>query len=177
MWRPGYDDRWLGARNLSCFRPEEDFGQTVSIAGSWLDLERSCHSSELSVEASLNSSFAGGKPMSFRSPPTVRTATKTSSPRRKALGCRARNPKSLRLKRNIIIRWRIASRVRASPVRSAGLGWLLDSHLTVDGGEKSFERIARRRSAGKNLSSNLERLVFSKFHYHCLSAAIFFVPN
>jgi hypothetical protein len=57
------------------------------------------------------------------------------------------------------------------------LGGVLDKDLTLDGGEKSFERVARRRSAGKNLSSNLERLVFSKFQYHCLSAATFSVPN
>jgi hypothetical protein len=81
MWLPGYDDRWLGAHNLSCFRPEEDFGQTVSIAGSFFDLEIGCHCSELSVEASLNPPAARDKPKSFRSPPTVRTATKTSSPR------------------------------------------------------------------------------------------------
>ena len=85
--------------------------------------------------------------------------------------------KSLRLKHTIIVRWRIASRVRASPVRSAGLGWSLDNHLTLGRGEKSFERIARRQSAGKNLSSNLQKLVFSKFHCHCLSAATFFVLN
>ena len=171
MWRPGDDDRWLGARNLSCFRPEEDFGQTVSIAGIWVDIERSCHCSEPSVEASLNSSCSRGKPLSFRSPPTVRTATKTSSPMRRALACRARNQSRSRFKRNIIMEWRTASRARASLVRSAGLGWVSDSRPKLEWAMKNSERVARCRSVERNLSSRLVRREFSRYPCHSLNGA------
>lgn len=78
---------------------------------------------------------------------------------------------------NIIERWRIVLRARASLVQSAGLGWSLDSHLTLDWAKKSFERIARRRSVGKNLNTSLVRRGFSKYPYHCLNGAISSVRN
>lgn len=41
MWRPGYNDCWLGARNLSCFRLEEDFSQTAFVASAQFQTEGS----------------------------------------------------------------------------------------------------------------------------------------
>jgi len=73
---------------------------------------------------------------------------------------------------NIIERWRIVLRARASLVQSAGLGWSLDSHLTLDWAKKSFERIARRQSVGKNLNTSLATRGFSKYPYHFLNGAI-----
>lgn len=78
---------------------------------------------------------------------------------------------------NIIERWRIVLRARASLVQSAGLGWSLDSHLTLDWAKKSFERIARRQSVGKNLNSRKARCGFSKYPCHFLNGAISSVQN
>jgi hypothetical protein len=78
---------------------------------------------------------------------------------------------------NIIDRWQIVLRARASLVQSAGLGWSLDSHLTLDWAKKSFERIARRQSVGKNLNTSLVRRGFSKYPCHFLNGAISSVRN
>jgi len=120
----------------------------------------------------LTPPVARGKPLSFRSPPTVRTATKTSSPMRRALACRARNQSRSRFKRNIIMEWRTASRARASLVRSAGLGWVSDSRPKLEWAMKNSERVARPRSVGKNLNSTQMRREFSRYPYHSLSGAI-----
>lgn len=85
--------------------------------------------------------------------------------------------KAMRLKRHIIVRWRIASRVRASPARSAGLGWSSGSHLRLDWALKNTERAARRRSVERNLNSAQMRCEFLRYPYHCLSGAISSVQN
>jgi len=83
----------------------------------------------------------------------------------------------LRLKRNIIDRWPIALRVRASPVRSAGLGWSLHSHPKLDWAMKNSEQVAPRRSVERNLNSRRVRREFSRYPYHSLSGATSFDPN
>ena len=76
------------------------------------------------------------------------------------------------LNRNIISKWRIASRVCVSPARSAGLGWSSDSHLRLDSVMKNSERVARRQSVERNLSLRKVRREFSRYPYHSLSGAI-----
>jgi hypothetical protein len=73
MWRSGYDDRWLGARNLSCFRLGEDFSQTrfVSSAHSGYSESAGDHNSldvhDLSVRCSPAIEGAGVSPPKVRS--------------------------------------------------------------------------------------------------------------
>jgi hypothetical protein len=81
------------------------------------------------------------------------------------------------LKGNIIDQWPIALRVRASPVRSAGLGWSSDSHPRLDRAMKNSERVAPRQSAERNLNSRRMRREFSRYPYHSLSGVISTVQN
>lgn len=53
-------------------------------------------------------------------------------------------------------------------------GW---RYLTLDWAKKSFERIARRQSVGKNLNTSLVRRGFSKYPCHFLNGAIPSVRN
>jgi hypothetical protein len=85
--------------------------------------------------------------------------------------------KVLRLKRDIIIRWRIASRARASPVRSAGLGWSSHTHPKLDCAMKHSEQVARCRSVERNLNSSGVRREFSRYPLHFLSGGISTVQN
>ncbi len=75
-------------------------------------------------------------------------------------------------KHNIILKWRIALRARASLVQNVERGLSSHSQTSLDQAEKSSGRTARHRSVGKNLSSRLVRRGFSRYPYHCLNGAI-----
>ena len=93
-------------------------------------------------------------------PPNCRTAAKEPGPNS-----------------NIISKWRIASRVRVSLARSAGLGWSLDSHLRLAWAMKNSMRVARCRSAQRNSTSRWVRCGSSRYPYNSSSGAISSVQN
>ena len=161
---------------MSCFRPEEDFGQTVSIAGIWLDLNVAVIARKFLWRHLLTTPVA--TLMRCRS---VHHPRCVWSEKPEVQGGRAWRAalaiKVLRLKRNIIARWPIALRVRASPVRSAGLGWSSDSHPRLDRAMKNSERVAPRQSVERNLNSSGVRREFSSYPYHSSSVATSFDLN
>jgi hypothetical protein len=158
-------------------RTEGNFGQTGSVQRHLARFEHTHRVRKLSVVACLSSCCHEPQRKPSRSPPSARTATKLQNPRACGLGGTPSRLKSLRFKRNIIMEWRIASRVRASPARSAGLGWSSDSRPKLEWAMKNSERVARPRSVGKNLNSTLMRRGFSRYPYYSLSAAISSVQN
>src|SRR5881398_1400138 len=74
-------------------------------------------------------------------------------------------------KHNIILKWRIALRARASLVQNVERGLSSHSQTSLDQAEKSSGRTARHRSVGKNLSSRLVRRGFSRYPYQTCAKA------
>jgi hypothetical protein len=161
---------------LSCFRPEEDFGQTVSIAGIWLDLTVAVIARKFLWRHLLTTPVATVRRCRSVHHPRCVWSQKPQVQRGRAWRA-ALAIKVLRLKRNIIIRWRIASRVRASPVRSAGLGLWFDTETKVERAGKRSEKGVPRQNVERNLNSKRMRREFSRYPYHSLSGAISTVQN
>ena len=153
IWRPGYDDHWLGARDLSSFRLEGDFSQTTSIAGPRLNRSRTVATGNPLWRHVLTLPFTNfPRRHTVHHPKCVRPQNSPSL--RKSESCRIPVPSTvLCSKRNIILEWLIALRARASRVPDVGLGLLSDSKPNLEKARQSSGRVAQRRSVGRNLNS------------------------
>ena len=147
----------------SSFMPEADLGQTASIAGLGLDTGKIVAAGNLLWWHVLAHDATNGEgPHRVHHPKCVRLQNSLSL--RKPEAC-ARSPVPstvLCSKRNIILKWLIALRARASLVRDVGFGLWLANEPKVARTRKSSEKAAPRRSVERNSNLRLASLGFLK---------------